>query len=502
MDLMDLLAGAKSMDAAVATLDSKLRSRAPSSNAASAATAPMPPPPPPPSGMKGEGAPRCRALGAVTALTAGCYCDALRVVACARAGSAGNPAVVDVRDLDGAGGFSVDAPGGGGDGAVVAAVSELDGRLLLFVARGTAVRRWIYERRGGGAWASVGAAAAAAVAEGATAIVASGASVAVLSSKAVHVLEAANLGAAATLPSTVGALRAACWTDGGSLAVAGSRGVAAWRAGGKRLEVAADAPARCLAAVPGGGFFAVADAEVKLRDDRGFEFSAAAAAPAPSAAGPLVVGAPPSLGAPRITAERSFSGFGGGAIPAGLLLAGAGPGAGAPAPSRPAPRLLKFREAAAGARLAASAPVASLPGGVVTADLVAVYGDAVGVASSFDGARSVAEFAVDDLSDRGPRRLPAPDGARLRGLAARGNGGLVALLREAPPAGACGIPAPGRAAKPADAFALDVAPVGATAAGAPAAGGGEIAALRAHVDARCDAIERKLDALLALASRK
>ena len=148
-------------------------------------------------------------------------------------------------------------------------------------------------------------------------------------------------------------------------------------------------------------------------------------------------------------------------------------------------------------------------------DHVACHGDEVSAASGFDAHCTVARFALDGLAPR-PSVALAPPAAksRVRGLAARGNGDLVALVQlDAKAAPLCGI---GAAAAPAEARVVDVArspaPVAAAAPKAskpkaaaapppapPRSGGlaAELADLRRHVDARFDALESKLDAVLA-----
>ena len=103
-------------------------------------------------------------------------------------------------------------------------------------------------------------------------------------------------------------------------------------------------------------------------------------------------------------------------------------------------------------------------------DHVACHGDEVSAASGFDAACTVARFALDGLAPRPPVALAPPAArSRVRGLAARGNGDLVALVQlDAKAAPLCGI---GAAAAPAEARVVDVArspaPVAAAAPKAP-----------------------------------
>ena len=152
-------------------------------------------------------------------------------------------------------------------------------------------------------------------------------------------------------------------------------------------------------------------------------------------------------------AETRDTGFGGGLIPAGLLVGG---GAAAAPPEAPRPTI-SLIEYDGQWRVAATARIDALPRGVAVVDAVAAVGDAVAVASSFDPQRAVAVFAAEDLAPRPAIRLGGGDG-RVRALAADGGrlAAVVVARAGAPPLCAAGArgPAPGAARR----VVVDLAP--------------------------------------------
>ena len=499
MDLLDLLNEKQSIDAAINTLDAKLHKQTTTHAAPTPTAAPT------------TGKP----LGPATALA---YCDAFRLAIVAR-----DDSKIDVVDVDRGRVVATAEVDGAGGRCVVGAAAAGPDVLVVAAFRDKVCQRWLFEKRAGNAWTRMttkatasrplGDAAARAVAVGSK-------RVAIVLPKQTYVLDLASLEATATLDAPGGgAFRGACWTKDGALAVVGSFGAATWRPNAPLVAVPGVAgAARAVAATPSGGFVVALEAAVAYREDRSGELREVAKAAPPlfvarDDAVPLIVR---PAAAPGVVGEVSFSGFGGGNVPAGFLLARDDAPPPAPAPPRAStPRLARVEEARGAFAVAASAAVAALPRGAALVDHVACHGDEVSAASGFDAHCTVARFALDGLAPR-PSVALAPPAAksRVRGLAARGNGDLVALVQlDAKAAPLCGI---GAAAAPAEARVVDVArspaPVAAAAPKAPKpkaaaappppaprSGGlaAELADLRRHVDARFDALESKLDAVLA-----
>ena len=289
----------------------------------------------------------------------------------------------------------------------------------------------------------------------------------------------------------------------------------------------AAAPARAIAATPSGGFVVAVEARVQYRDealrpsrDEIREVPRESLLVAKPQTTSLLISEvaaaePPVLVRPTASlvslpvGETSFSGFGGGRVPTGLLLArDAAPYEAPTAPradASPKPSLLRVdADGPRRFRVAARAAVDGLPRGAALVDHVACHGTRVAAASGFDATCSLATFDLDGLRPLATSVLAQTPASRsrVRGLAPRADGGLVALLqvddKAEPPL--CGIASASAAPPPADACLLDVA-LEAPRARSPEPSddlAAELASLRRHVDARFDAIERKLDALLAV----
>jgi len=309
-------------------------------------------------------------------------------------------------------------------------------------AWGDACARWRLARDGTGGWRVVapqrtcaGLAAAGTVLVAAVEMAVENSYIARCAGTVVDILNGDSLAPVAHF-SVGGAGRALAWKLGGDLAVAGAGGLTIWDSGSGCTETVVKTPCRGVA-VAGYGFVCVADAGLLTRE-------AARADDMKARASDGYVG----------RAETRDTGFGGGLIPAGLLLGGGGAAAAPPESPRPTISRIEYEDQW---HVAATARIDALPRGVAVVDAVAAVGDAVAVASSFDPQRAVAVFAAADLAPRPAVRLGGGAG-RVRALAADG-GRLTAVVvarAGAPPLCAAGArgPAPGAARR----VVVDLAP--------------------------------------------
>ena len=387
MDLTDLLAATKDVNAAITQIDQKLRK--PSST-----PAPV---------VEQASTDAKEELGDVAHVSSHGYVASCRCLAVARPSNS-----VELVDLDsGASTVLMEAPA-----AAAVAACDLPGNEVLVVAAwGDACARWRLARDGAGGWRVVaprktcaGLAAAGTVLVAAVEKAVENSYIARCAGTVVDVL---NEGLAPIAHFSVGgAGRALAWKLGGDLAVAGAGGLTIWDSGSGCTETVVKTPCRGVA-VAGYGFVCVADAGLLTRE-------AARADDMKVRASDGYVG----------RAETRDTGFGGGLIPAGLLVGGGA----APAPPeapRPTASLVKFDDNGRW-RVAATARIDALPRGVAVVDAVAVVEDAVALASSFDPQRAVAVFAAADLAPRPAIRLGGGDG-RVRALASDG-GRLAAVV--------------------------------------------------------------------------
>ena len=405
MDLTDLLAATKDVNAAITQIDQKLRK--PSST---------------PAVVEQATTDDAEELGDVAHVSSNGYSRHYRCLAVARPSNS-----VELVDLDsGASTVLMEAPA-----AAAVAACDLPGNEVLVVAAwGDACARWRLARDGTGGWRVVaprktcaGLAAAGTVLVAAMPAAAENSYIARCAGTVVDVLENEGLASIAHF-SVGGAGRALAWDFGGdALAVAGAGGLTIWGPA-PETETVISTPCRCVAAtgsVMDGAFVCVADAGLLTREEARADDMKARASDG-------YVG----------RAETRDTGFGGGLIPAGLLVGGGGAAPAATAAPRPTASLVTFDDNGKWS-VAATARIDALPRGVAVVDAVAAVGDAVAVASSFDPQRAVAVFAAADLAPRPAIRLGGGDG-RVRALAADGGrlAAVVVARAGAPPLCAAG----------------------------------------------------------------
>ena len=418
MDLTDLLAATKDVNAAITQIDQKLRK--PSST-------------PAPPVIEQASTDDAEELGDVAHVSSNGYVALCRCLAVARPSNS-----VELVDLDsGASTVLMEAPA-----AAAVAACDLPGNEVLVVAAwGDACARWRLARDGTGGWRVVapqrtcaGLAAAGTVLVAAVEKAVENSYIARCAGTVVDVLDE-GLAPIAHF-SVSGAGRALAWKLGGDLAVAGAGGLTIWDSGSGCTETVVKTPCRGVA-VAGYGFVCVADAGLLTRE-------AARADEMKVRASDGYVG----------RAETRDTGFGGGLIPAGLLVGGGGAAAAPPEAPRPTISLIEYDDQW---RVTYTARIDALPRGVAVVDAVAEVGDAVAVASSFDPQRAVAVFAAADLAPRPAIRLGGGDG-RVRALASDGGrlAAVVVARTGAPPLCAAGArgPAPGAARR----VVVDLAP--------------------------------------------
>ena len=424
MDLTDLLAATKDVNAAITQIDQKLR------KPSSSTPAPV---------VEQASTDDAEELGDVAHVSSHGYVASHRCLAVVRPSNS-----VELVDLDGgASTVLMEAP----SQAAVAARALTGGEVLVVAAWGDACARWRLARDGAG-WRVVaprktcaGLAAAGTVLVAAMPAAAENSYIARCAGTVVDVLENEGLASIAHF-SVGGAGRALAWDFGGdALAVAGAGGLTIWGPA-PETETVIPTPCRCVAAtgsvIDDEGFVCVADAGLLTREE-------ARADDMKVRASDGYVG----------RAETRDTGFGGGLIPAGLLV-GAGAAPGPPEAPRPTASLVTFDDNGQW-RVALTARIDALPRGVAVVDAVAAVGDAVAVASSFDPQRAVAVFAAADLAPRPAVRLGGGDG-RVRALANDGGrlAAVVVARAGAPPLCAAGArgPAPGAARR----VVVDLAP--------------------------------------------
>ena len=427
MDLTDLLAATKDVNAAITQIDQKLRK--PSSTAA-------------PPVVEQASTDDAEELGDVAHVSSHGYVASHRCLAVVRPSNS----VELVDPLGGASTVLMEAP----SQAAVAAC-DLPGKEVLVVAAwGDACARWRLARDGAGGWRVVaprktcaGLAAAGTVLVAAMPAAAENSYIARCAGTVVDVLENEGLASIAHF-SVGGAGRALAWDFGGdALAVAGAGGLTIWGPA-PETETVISTPCRCVAAtgsVMDGAFVCVADAGLLTREEARADDMKARASDG-------YVG----------RAETRDTGFGGGLIPAGLLVGGGGAAAAPPEAPRPTISRIEYDSQW---RVTYTARIDALPRGVAVVDAVAAVGDAVAVASSFDPQRAVAVFAAADLAPRPAVRLGGGDG-RVRALAEDGGrlAAVVVARAGAPPLCAAGArgPAPGAARRVVVALAPPPAP--------------------------------------------
>jgi hypothetical protein len=423
MDLTDLLAATKDVNAAITQIDQKLRK--PSSTPAVVEQATT--------DAKEE-------LGDVAHVSGHGYVASHRCLAVARPSNS-----IELVDLvGGASTVLMEAP----SQAAVAACAHGTG-VLVVAAWGDACARWHLARDGTGGWRVVaprktfaGLAAAGTILVAVT----SDSYIARCAGTVVQVLNEHLVEPVVAHFSVGGAGRALAWDPSGeALAVAGAGGLTIW---GSRSEpeTVIPTPCRCVVATKGSSGYAEDDAFVCVADAGLLTREEARADDMKARASDGYVG----------RAETRDTGFGGGLIPAGLLVGG-GAAAAPPEALRPTASLVTWDMTSDVGqwRVAYTARIDALPRGVAVVDAAAAVGDAVALASSFDPQGAVAVFAAADLA---PRPTVGLGGGRVRALAADGGrlAAVVVARTGAPPLCAAGArgPAPGAARR----VVVDLAP--------------------------------------------
>ena len=417
MDITELIAASKDVDAVIKTIDQKLgRAQAPLVVEQAAATD--------------------ADLGEIARVSSHGYVASCRCLAVARPPNEAGERSIELMDLDGgAQTVLMEAPAD----AAVAARALPGGEVLVVAAWGDACARWRLARDGTAGWRVVAPRmTCAGLASTGTILVATRETVHGISYIArcagtvVDIIYAENLTPEGQF-SVGGAARSLAWSES-SLAVAGTGGLTVWSFGEPAVVI--PTACRCVAAA-GEAFVCVADAGLLTRAAQPDEIK--------FGSNETYVG----------RAARCNTGFGGGLIPAGLLVGGGAAAAPAEAP-KPTASLVTLSSDKRWI-VAATTKIDALPRGVAVADAVAAVGDVVAVASSFDPQRTVAVFAAADLAPRAGVRFGGGEG-RVRALAADGGrlAAVVVARTGAPPlcaAGASG-PAPGAAHR----VVVDLAP--------------------------------------------